>query len=154
MKEITGKKSLPLNNLPKILKPESGSIYDQEQIPNKFNKFFANVGSDLASKIPDVDKSFNDYLTRNETNIDNLELSFEEFENAFKSVKRNKTSWIDNISSNIIIYLYLCYQFFQKYLKELTTEYTHFLMKITYFIKNNLAFGKTHQQNSNFTACN
>ena len=59
MKEITGKKSRPLNNLPKMLKTESGSIYDQEQIANKFNKFFTNVGPELASKIPDVDKSFN-----------------------------------------------------------------------------------------------
>ena len=102
MKEITGKRNRPLNNLTKMLKSESETICDQEQIANKFNKFFTNVGPNLLIKSLTVINHLT--ATMNETNIDNFELSFEEFENAF--VKRNKASGIDNISSNIIIDVY------------------------------------------------
>ena len=58
MKEITGKKRINSDGLPKMLKTETGFIYDQEQIANEFNNFFTNVGSNLANKIPTVQKSF------------------------------------------------------------------------------------------------
>ena len=123
MKEITGKRKIKLNNLPKMLKKKEGFIYDEEQIANEFNIFFTNIGPNLASKIPTVDKSFEGYLTKNEKLIDNTELSFNEFENAFKSLQRNKACGIDNINGNIIIDAYdeikqPLFQIFKKSINE------------------------------------
>ena len=60
MKEITGKVKSKSENLPKMLKVETGIIRDQKQIANELNKFFTNVGQTLANKIPTVQKSFED----------------------------------------------------------------------------------------------
>ena len=90
------------NNLPKMLKTETGFIHDQKQIVHELNNFFTNTGQNLANKIPIVQKSFETYLARNDNLIGNTELSFEEFEKAFKSLQRNKACGIDNINSNII----------------------------------------------------
>ena len=57
IKDITGKKKNKLNNLPKMLKIEKGFIYEQKQIAHEFNEFFTNIGSNLANKIPKVQKS-------------------------------------------------------------------------------------------------
>ena len=64
MKEITGKKKTKSDNLPKMLKTETGIIHDQKQIAHEFNNFFTNIGQNLANKIPVAHKSFEDYLTR------------------------------------------------------------------------------------------
>ena len=106
MKEITGKKRIKSNNLPKMLKLDTKSIHNHNQIAEELNNFFTNVGPNLANKIPNIKKSFEDYLNRNENTIDNSELSFEEFEDAFKSIQRNKACGIDDIKSNIIIDVY------------------------------------------------
>ena len=109
MKEITGKqKNKSDNNLPKILNTETGVVHDQEKIAYELNKFFTNIGQNLANKIPIVQKSFEDYLTRSENLIiADTELSFEEFESAFKSLfDEIKPARVDNINSNIIIDVY------------------------------------------------
>ena len=104
MKEITGKKKNKFNNnLPKVLKTERGVIHDQKKIAHELNKFFTNIGQNLANKIATVQKSFETYLTRNENLIDNTKLSFEEFEDASQSLQRNKACGIDDINCNIII---------------------------------------------------
>ena len=106
MKEITGKKKTKSNSFPKMLKLETGNTYNQKKIADEFNSFFTNIGTNLANKIPNVQKSFKDYLSMNEVFIADSELLFEEFENAFKSLQRNKACGIDNINSNIIIDVY------------------------------------------------
>ena len=106
MKELTGKKKNKSGYLPKMLKSDKGLIFKQEEIANNLNNFFTNVGSNLANKIPNAQKCFKDYLIRNENSINDSDLSFEEFENSFKSLKRNKASGNDNVNSNIIIDTY------------------------------------------------
>ena len=103
MKEIAGKNKTKSVNLPKMLKTNTGFIYNQEQIANEFNNFFTNVGPNLANKIPTVQKSFEEYLNKSESFIDNPELSYDEFEKAFTSLQRNKASGIDNFNSNVIL---------------------------------------------------
>ena len=53
-----------------------------------------------------VQKSFEYYLKRNEYSIDNPDLLFEEFDNAFKTLERKKASRVDNINSSVIIDVY------------------------------------------------
>ena len=106
MKEINGKLKQKAINLPKILKIGSNTLSNKNDIAKEFNNFFTNVGPKLAEKIPLVQQSFEDYLSQSETSMDNDELSFEEFETAFKSLKRNKASGVDDLSCNVIIDTY------------------------------------------------
>ena len=106
MKEITGKLKLNSNNLPKMLKTEGKTVYKENDIAEEFNNFFTSVGPKLAEKIPPAQKSFKDYLFQSETSMDNNELLFEEFETAFKSLRRNKASGVDDLSCNVIIDTY------------------------------------------------
>ena len=57
----------------------------------------------LASKIQKISKTFDDFLFTVKKNVEYRDLSFEEFQKAFKSVKHNKASGHDDIDSNVII---------------------------------------------------
>ncbi|XP_065667737.1 uncharacterized protein LOC136088025 [Hydra vulgaris] len=57
----------------------------------------------LAAKTPNVNKSFKEYLQCNKNQFKNENSTFKEYETAFKSLKRNKSSGIDVINSNIVI---------------------------------------------------
>ena len=103
MKELTGKLKQKSNILPKILKLETKTIYKENDIAEEFNTFFTNVGPRLVEKIPPTQKSFKDYLTQFNTSMDSTELSFKEFETAFKSLKRNKSSGVEDLNCNIIL---------------------------------------------------
>ena len=58
--------------------------------------------NNLASKIENTSKTFEDFLLPVPVNIEYRVLTFEEFEKKFKSVKRNKAAGHD-IDSNAII---------------------------------------------------
>ena len=80
-------------------------IYDRHTVANSFNDYFVNVGSYLAGKIPSSEKHFSDYLTQTEHVLIEEELTlkeFEEFEEAYSTLKRNKASDFDDISSKVI----------------------------------------------------
>ena len=77
-----------------------------QEIVKEFNKFFTSVGPTLAGKTSDTEKLFQDFLTSHNEKMRFEELNFDEFEEAFKSVKRNKPAGFDDLSSNIIIDAY------------------------------------------------
>ena len=56
----------------------------------------------LANKIPQVRKTSNQYFSHVDIQINDHDLNFQEFETAYKSLKRNKASHIDNVNSNIV----------------------------------------------------
>ena len=60
----------------------------------------------MAEKIPDTEKSFEELLISHNEKAQFEELNFDEFEEAFKSLKRNKAAGFDDLSSNIIIDAY------------------------------------------------
>ena len=103
IKEITGKLKQKGNNLPNLIKVNNKTVHTDNEIAEEFNKFFTNIGPKLAEKIEPTQKSFKEYLTHFDKQLDNSELSFEEFKNAFKSLKRNKATGADDLSCNIII---------------------------------------------------
>ena len=51
-------------------------------------------------------KAFEDFLFPVQKNIEHEDLTFEQFEKAFKSVKHNKAAGHDDIDSNVIIKVY------------------------------------------------
>ena len=50
------------------LQVDNNIIDDQQQIANKFNDFFINVGPNLATKIPGSNKSVSDYQKKSYNN--------------------------------------------------------------------------------------
>ena len=103
MKEITGKQKTKSNLLLREVKVDKTIIQKPQEIAKEFNKFFTSVGPSLAGKIPDAENSFQDFLTSHNEKMQFEELNFDKFEEAFKSLKRNKAG---GLSSNIIIDAY------------------------------------------------
>ena len=103
LKEITGKSKVNTNIFPKSKNVNGKSIKKNSRIAEKFNEYFTNIGPNLASKIQNTSKTFEDFLFPVQKNMEYKDLTFEEFEKAFKSVKHNKAAGHDDIDSNVII---------------------------------------------------
>ena len=106
MKEITGKSKVNSNKFAISINVNGKSRKKNNRITEKFNKYFTNVGPNLASKIQNKSKTFEDFLFPVQKNMEHKDLTFEEFEKAFKSVKHNKAAGHDDIDSNVIIKVY------------------------------------------------
>ena len=98
MKEITGKVQKKNQSLPTTLETENRIISDKNAIIEEFNTFLTN----MAPKIPEISKTFDQYFSPVDTQINHHDLTLKEFETAYKSLKRNKASGIDDINSNIV----------------------------------------------------
>ena len=105
MKKITGKLTSQ-KSFPKTLNTAQGLITNKQNMANEFNKFFTNIGPKLASKIQNVNTNFKQYLPKIETKMQFHELTKEEFEQVFKSMKRNKAKGIDDINGNVVLDVY------------------------------------------------
>ena len=68
--------------------------------------FFNSVGPKSTQKIPNTEKTFLDFLTSYNEKMQFEESNIDEFEEAFKSLKRNKVAGFGDLSSNIIIDAY------------------------------------------------
>ena len=69
---------------PREIKVDKTIIQKPQEIAEEFNKCFTSVGPTLAGKIPDTEKSFQDFLTSHNEKMQFEELNFDEFEEAFK----------------------------------------------------------------------
>ena len=63
MKELTGKIKLKSSNFPRKITANE-VIFDERKIANEFNSFFRNIGSKLASKIPNASTTFESYVNK------------------------------------------------------------------------------------------
>ena len=63
MKEITGTQKTKSNLLHREIKVDKTIMQRLQEIAKEFNKLFNSVGPALAGKIPDIEKSFQDFLT-------------------------------------------------------------------------------------------
>ena len=77
-------------------------IFDQGKIANCFNKFFVDIGPKLASMIPESQTKYDQYLNPHQTFMDEANLTDDEVKEALRSLKPNKSSGYDNISSNSV----------------------------------------------------
>ena len=103
LKEITGKVQKKNQSLPTTLETENRIISDKNAIAEEFNTFFTNIVPNLANKIPQISKTFDQYFSPVDTQLNHHDLTLKEFETAYKSLKRNKASGIDDINSNIVL---------------------------------------------------
>ena len=60
---MTGKQKTKSNLLPREIKVNKTIIQKPREIAKEFNKFFTSIGPTLAGKIPNTEKSFQDFLT-------------------------------------------------------------------------------------------
>ena len=103
LKEITEKVQKKNQSLPTTLETENRIISDKNAIAEEFNTFFTNIGPNLANKIPQISKTLDQYFSPADSQINHHDLTLKEFEAAYKSLKRNKASGIDDINSNIVL---------------------------------------------------
>ena len=91
MKEIIGKSKNINDTFPKQIIVEQIEINDAQSIADKFNEYYVNVGPSLASKIPEGDISYRSYLPEAAITLDENSLTEDEFDEAFKALKSNKS---------------------------------------------------------------
>ena len=77
MKKITGKQKTRSNLLPREIKIAETIIQKPQEIAKEFNKLFTSVGPTLAGKIPDTEKSFQDFLASHNEKMQFEELNFD-----------------------------------------------------------------------------
>ena len=94
------------NLLPPKIKADETILQKPQEIAKEFNKFFTSVEPTLAGKIPDTEKTFQDFLTSHNEKMQFKESNFDEFEQAFKSLKQSNAAGFNVLSSNIIIDAY------------------------------------------------
>ena len=117
MKEIIGKQKQKSSSLPKAIKTKQGNTKEKRhckrilQIFHQCRHYTWEQDSSsyriaLESKIPVVTKDLGEYLLQCNASIEHKELSFQELENEFKTLKLNKAIGSDGLSGNIIMDVY------------------------------------------------
>ena len=102
MKEILGKCNTKSSTLPTKITINKTDIFDAAKIADEFKKFFTNIGTDLANKIPNASTPFDSYITKGNTSMESQPLSINELKDAFFSLKINKSPGHDGASFNAI----------------------------------------------------
>ena len=98
MKKNIGNKIVSNAPLPNFITVKNRDIFDKKGITKTFNSYFVNIGSDSAASIPKSKTSFQNYIHSYGTmNLTGLGL-----ENAFASLKTNKSSGYDYISPDVV----------------------------------------------------
>ena len=70
MKEILGKGTTKSSTLPTKITVNKIDIFDIKKIADEFNKFFTNIGTDLAKKNSNALKAFGIYITKVNTSME------------------------------------------------------------------------------------
>ena len=98
------RKKLHTTNLPKMMIIENKEVFEVNTIENEFNNFFSKIGPKLAAKINKPLINFQSYLKFNSPDMPYEALTSEEFNEAFETLKKNKSPGHDDINSNTLIY--------------------------------------------------
>ena len=102
IKGITGKQKAKSDLLPQEHKVDKTIVQNPQDIAKELYKFITSGRSKLLKKIPKTVKQFQYFFTSHNEKIQLEELNFNEFEDAYKSLKRNKAAGFDDLNSNII----------------------------------------------------
>ena len=93
MKEITGNKRVTNAPLPNFITVKNKEIFDKKEVAEIFNSYFVNIGPNLAVSISE---------SKNGSRLSTINLTDLELENAFASLKTNKSSGYDDISADVV----------------------------------------------------
>ena len=101
---IMGRNKITTALLPQRININKTDVYCPLKISNELNKYFTNIGPNLAKKIITTPNSFQLYLkSLNDVILHDSDFSFQEYETAFSFLKKNKSPGFDDVSSNIVI---------------------------------------------------
>ena len=78
------------------------TVAQKQEVSENLNKYFTNIGPNLASIIPKEQRGFEKYLANCNTAMNDAPLTSEEVRNVFYSLKTNKSPGHDDISFNAI----------------------------------------------------
>ena len=102
MKDAIGKSKLLKDDFPRKLIINNKENFNQHEIASYFNNFFTNIGSNLAAKIPHSERHFTSYMEKSNNILETVNVSIEELEKAFSTLKINKACGFDDINPNIV----------------------------------------------------
>ena len=102
IKEEIGKGKYKQQNLPKKILVDKKIITETKSIAQNLNKYFTQIGPNLAKDIGTSNKSFNEYIEKHGTTQPEKVISVNEFKDAFFSLKINKSAGYDDISFNVV----------------------------------------------------
>ena len=102
IKEVIGKEKIQQQNFPQKICIGNKEITDLKTIAEKFNKFFTEIGPNLAKDIDPSSVTFDNYLKTFNANQPEHNLTVNELKDAFFSLKLNKSPGYDEISFNVI----------------------------------------------------
>ena len=98
IKDVIGSSKTTSHPLPKRIVVNNVEIFEKKLIAQQFNKYFVNVGPNLASCIPKTNKKFESFLYGNYPTLKEVPLSDSELKIAFLTLKSNKSPGFDDIS--------------------------------------------------------
>ena len=101
MKEITGSKRVSNISLPNFIKVKNREIFDKK-IAETFINYFVNIDPNLVAFIPESKTTFQNYIHYDGPCLSTINLTDLEVENAFASLKTNKSSGYDDISADFL----------------------------------------------------
>ena len=102
IKEVIGKTKTFKNDIPKRMVIDGIETFDQNKIANGFNKYFTEIGPTLTSSITASFKVFKQFMNVSKTILQEYALQDQELEEAFNSLKSNKSPGFDDISSSVV----------------------------------------------------
>ena len=102
MKEIIGNKRVIHGPLPNFITVKNREIFDKKEIAETFKSYFVNIGPNLAASIPESKMSFQNYIHYSGPCLSTINLTDLELENAFASLKTNKSSGYGDISADVV----------------------------------------------------
>ena len=77
-------------------------IFNKKEIVETFINYFVNIGPNLAASIPDSETAFQNCIHYDSLCLSTINLMDLELENAFASLKTNKSSGYDDISADVV----------------------------------------------------
>ena len=102
MKEIIGNKRVTNDPLPNFITMKKREIFDKKEFSETFNNYFVNIGPILAASILESKATFQNYIHYDGPCLSTINLTDLELENAFASLKTNKSSGYDDVSSDFV----------------------------------------------------
>ena len=102
MKEIIGNKRPANAPLANFITVKNREIFDKKKIGGTFNNYFVNIGPNLTASIPESKATFQNYNHYNRPCLSTISLTDIELENAFVSLKTNKSSRYDDLSTDVV----------------------------------------------------
>ena len=102
MKEIIGNKRVTNDPLPNFITMKKREIFDKKEFAETFNNYFVNIGPILAASILESKATFQNYIHYDGPCLSTINLMDLELENAFASLKTNKSSGYDDASSDFV----------------------------------------------------